>query len=200
MKALLFIIISFIAALATTAAGQNTVKLFDATPISLTSMTVAWNPRAPIIFGSKDVYLSCPLGGQPYALITGPNGGNLVVDNFFTMNGNNICPDEWNCYSGASISPGQAIGLPMESAYIGVAPIDVSDRITGSGVYSFVLSDFSFYYGNSDIYLHTSCSFGSYVCHRNNGSAAPKTLSVTSPNMLAAHLAHGDTEGPCQGD
>jgi len=198
MKTYLLLIFSVFAALTTTTTGQNTVKLFDATPISLTSTTIAWNPRTPTAFGTKDVYLSCPLGGQPYAYVTGPNGGNLIVDNFFTMNGDNICPDEWNCFDGAFASPSNAIGLPMESAYLGVAPIDVSDKITGSGVYSFVLSDYSYYYGNSEIYLHTSCSFGSYVCHRNNGSAAPKTLSVTSPNMLASHLAHGDTEGPCE--
>jgi hypothetical protein len=197
MKTCLLLTLSFLAAFTMTAAGQNTTKLFDATPVSLTSTTVAWNPRAPMVFASKDVYLSCPMGGKPYAYVTGPNDGNLIVDNFFTMNGNNICPDEWNCFAGAFISPSQAIGLPMESAYLGVAPIDVSDRIASSGIYSFVLSDYSYYYGNSEIYLHTSCSFGSYVCHHNSGSADSKTLAV-SPNMLAAHLAHGDTEGPCQ--
>lgn len=180
----------------TTAYGQNTVKLFDAMPISLTSTTVAWNPRTPMIFNSKDVYLSCPIGGPSYTYISGPNSGNLIVDNFFTMNGDNICPDEWNCFAGAFANPGQAVGLPMGSAYLGVEPIDVSSRITGSGVYSFVLSDFSYYYGNSEIYLHTSCSLGSYVCHRSNGNAQPKTLAVEGKN-LAAHLAHGDTEGPC---
>jgi len=191
-----FFLLLVLAVSVTAASGQNTVKLFDAMPISLTSTSVAWNPRTPMIFNSKDVYLSCPIGGPSYTYISGPNSGNLIVDNFFTMNGDNICPDEWNCFAGAFANPGQAVGLPMDSAYMGVEPIDVSSRITGSGVYSFVLSDFSYFYGNSDIYLHTSCSLGSYVCHRNNGNAAPKTLAVEGKN-LAAHLAHGDTEGPC---
>lgn len=34
------------------------------------------------------------------------------------------------------------------------------------------------------------------VCHRNNGSAARKTLIVGTP-AVAAHLGHGDTAGAC---
>jgi hypothetical protein len=178
------------------ASAQNTMKLFDATNITPTDTSSSWNPRNPMIYASKDVYLSCPLGGQPYAWVTGPNNGSLIADNFFTINKNNICPDEWNCFEGNFVSPSSAVGLPVESAYIGIAPIDVSSYISGSGVYTFQLSDYSFMYGNSEIYLHTSCDFGSTVCHRNNGNAAPKTLKV-SQSAVAAHLAHGDTEGPC---
>lgn len=177
--------------------AQNTIKLFDATMITPSSTDVAWNPRAPMIFGQKDVYLSCPLGGSPQAYLTGPNNGSLIVDNFFTLNGDNICPDEWNCFAGVFASPSSAVGLPMESAYLGVAPINIGDRITGSGTYTFVISDYGFDYGSSDIYLHTSCSFGTYVCHRNNGKSARKTLAVGT-EAVRSHLAHGDTEGPCE--
>jgi choice-of-anchor C domain-containing protein len=34
------------------------------------------------------------------------------------------------------------------------------------------------------------------VCHRNNGKKGQKTLMV-SPSAVPAHLAHGDTQGPC---
>lgn len=198
MKIFLVATLIVLAAFSATALSQNTIKLFDETPITLTSTSMAWNPITPNIFASKDVYLSCPIGGQPYAYITGPNNGNLIADNFFTMNGDNICPDEWNCFAGAFIPPAQAVGQPMSSAYFGVAPIDVSGRINGSGVYSFVLSDYSYAYGNSEIYLNTSCSLEENVCHRNKGAASFKTLRVTNPKMLAAHLAHGDQEGPCE--
>jgi hypothetical protein len=197
MKRSALLIVVFLLTAAATAGAQTTVKLFDATPITLTSTDVPWNPRTPMVFASKDVYLSCPLGGQSFSYITGPNNGNLIVDNFFTLNGTNICPDGWDCFGGVFASPATAVGLPMSSAYMGVPPIDVSDRITASGVYSFVLSDYSYYFGSSEVYLHTSCSLGSYVCHRNKGAAAPKTLAV-SGGMLAAHLGHGDTEGPCE--
>ena len=181
MKTSVFTILLFAAMAVSTAFGQNSMKLFDATSITPTDPTMPWNPRTPIVFASKDVYLSCPMGGTPYAYVTGPNNGNLIVDNFFTLNGENICPDEWSCFAGAFVSPDAALGMPMDSAYFGVPPIDIGPRLTSSGVYSFVLSDYSFYYGNSEIYLHTSCTFGTYVCHRNSGTAAPKTLPAVPP-------------------
>lgn len=196
MKTSLLSIFLLALVIAVNVSAQNTVKLFDATPITLSDTSFSWNPITPYIFASKDVYLSCPLGGQPYAYITGPDNGNVIADNFFTMNGNNICPDEWNCFSGVFLMPDQVLGQPVELAYNGVPPIDVSGLVNGSGVYSFVLSDYSFSYGNNDIYLHTSCTLGTYVCHRNKGNAPPKTLAI-SGNMLDAHLGHGDTEGPC---
>lgn len=197
MKTPLIVLTMILFAACLTANAQNTMKLFDATPITTSDTSAAWNPRNPMIFASKDVYLSCPIGGKPYAWITGPNNGSLITDNFFTLNGNNICPDEWNCFAGNYASPSSAMGLPVESAYIGVQPIDVSGYITGSGTYTFQLSDYSYVYGNSEIYLHTSCAFGTEVCHRNNGKAAWKTLAV-SQSAVASHLAHGDTAGPCE--
>jgi len=177
--------------------AQNTQKLFDATAVTPSSTTSAWNPRTPMIFNQKDVYLSCPLGGANTTYLTGPNNGSLIVDDFFTVNGNNVCPDEWDCFAGLLAAPATGVGLPMESIYLGVPPIDISDQITGSGTYSFVLSDYGYDFGSTEVYLHTSCSFGTYVCHHNNGKSANKTLAVGT-NAVAAHLAHGDTEGPCQ--
>ena len=180
-----------------TAFAQNTMKLFDATAVTPSSTASAWNPRTPMIFNQKDVYLSCSLGGTNTTYLTGPNNGSLIVDDFFTVNGNNVCPDEWDCFAGLFAQPATAIGLPVESVYLGVAPLDISGQVTGSGTFTFVLSDYGYDFGNSEIYLHTSCSFGTYVCHRNNGKSDHKTLAVGT-NAVAAHLAHGDTEGPCE--
>ena len=197
MRTKIILITAIVLIACASAFGQNTIKLFDATPITTSDTTYAWNPRNPMIFDQKDIYLSGPVGGSPQAYVTGPNNGSLIVDNFFTVNGYDVCPDEWNCFAGLLTMPNTALGLPMESAYVGVAPIDVSSQISGSGTYTFVLSDFGQTYGNSDIYLNTSCSFGTYVCHRNNGRSARKTLAIDT-NAVAAHLAHGDTEGPCE--
>lgn len=35
------------------------------------------------------------------------------------------------------------------------------------------------------------------ICHRNNGRKGQKTLFV-SPSAVPAHMAHGDTAGPCE--
>ena len=35
------------------------------------------------------------------------------------------------------------------------------------------------------------------ICHRSNGKHGPKTLYV-DPHAYPAHIAHGDTEGPCE--
>jgi hypothetical protein len=197
MKTLVLAIFLILTAAAVPTFSQNTIKLFDQTVISSTDTSQQWTAGRPFVFATKDVYLSCPMGGQPLAYITGPDNGNLAADNFFMMNGQNICPDEWNCFAGVFAIPMQALGMPMSSAYNSIAPIDVSSRISGSGLYHFELSDYGYTYGNSDIYLHTSCSMGNYVCHRNYGKADFKTLEVT-PNSMAAHLAHGDVAGPCQ--
>jgi hypothetical protein len=198
MNKVFVLIMVFIASLSSASLAQNTMKLFDATPITPTDTSAAWNPRNPFVFATRDVYLSCPVGNAPTAFLSGPNDGSLVVDNFFTLNNDNVCPDEWNCFNGVMQSPSLALGLPVESTYIGVPEIDISDRIVGSGTYTFTLSDYGQFYANSEIYLHTSCSFGTYVCHRNNGRSGSKTLAV-SASSVAAHLAHGDTEGPCSG-
>jgi len=196
MKTCLLTLIFCALTAASPAFGQNTMKLFDPTPITPTDTSYAWNARNPMTFAAKDVYLSCPIGGPNFTYLSGPNNGALIADNFFMMNGTDICPDEWNCFASSFVSPLQMIGQPVESAYIGVAPIDVSSQVTSSGVYSFALTDYSYAYGNSEIDLHTSCTFGSYVCHKNNGSSGSKTLAV-SDNMFAAHMAHGDKAGPC---
>src|SRR5690348_2683757 len=93
MKTPLIVLTMILFAACLTANAQNTMKIFDATAITPSDTSAAWNPRNPMIYASKDVYLSCPIGGKPYAWITGPNNGSLIADNFFTLNGNNICPD-----------------------------------------------------------------------------------------------------------
>jgi hypothetical protein len=179
--------------------AQNTFKLFDAVPVTSTDPSVPWNPRQPITFATKEIFLSCPIGRTAQSYLTGPNGGNLIVDNFMHVNGANVCPDEWNCFAGVSTSPQTAVGQDVESVYVGVPSLDISGRINATGLYTFTLLDYGYNFGSSEIYLHTSCSTITQVCHRNNGRNGQNTLTL-SPSALRAHLAHGDTEGPCAGN
>lgn len=177
--------------------AQTTVKLFDATPIDTRDSSLPMGFENSVTFGTKEVYLSCALDAQ--STISGPNGGNFIVDNYLTINNVNVCPGgaEASCFSGTFNDPGQFVGEIMEVSYQGIAPIDVSSMITGSGNYVFNVKDISWTFGSTEVYLNTTCSMVSQVCHRDNGRRVQKTLTVGG-SAVAAHLSHGDTEGPCE--
>lgn len=197
-------------------AAQNTIKLFDAVAIGYSDPNVMMNTSPYGMFRSAQVYLSCPSSGRPTSSISGPNGGNMIVDNVLMIGDTNVCSG--SCFSSLIAEPGAYIGMPVEMAYVGVAPINVSREIAASGLYTFDLLDFGYTYGSSAIYLNTNCSIipintptepepvpvppvtpsgDSVICHRNNGSQGSQTLTV-GPSAVAAHLAHGDTAGACQ--
>ena len=200
------------------ASAQNTIKLFDPVAIGASDSNVLMNTIPYGLFKSAQVYLSCPTSARPVSTISGPNGGNFIVDNVLMIGETNIC--RGNCFSSLIAEPGASVGMPVEFAYGGVAPINVSREITASGLYTFNLLDFGYTYGSSAIYLTTSCSIipvntptepepvpvpippvtpsgDSVICHRNNGNQGSQTLTV-GPSAVAAHLAHGDTAGACR--
>ena len=174
--------------------GQNTVKLFDAVAVTDSDRSVPWWYSYAVSFRMAEVYLSCP-NNRAQAVLTGPNGGNLIVDNFMAMNGDNVCP-MGRCFAGLFAAP--QLGHSVEDAYYGIAPLDVSDLLVGSGIYRFELKDHGFSLGSSEINLQTNCSFeaATQICHRNFGNKGNRTLSVAE-SAVDAHLAHGDTAGPC---
>jgi len=205
MKSILIVIC--LLAIVTGATAQNSVKLFDPTHISVSDPNVIMNSDQWGMFDSAEVYLSCSTSGSPTSSLSGPNGGQLIVDNALLINRSYVRMGNW--FSSAT-NPWASIGMPVETVYGGIGPIGVSHAITGSGLYTFHLVDFSYNYGNSAIYLNTTCSIipvntppnpdplpSDYViCHRNNGSREYRTLTVGGP-AISAHLAHGDTLGVC---
>ena len=78
-----------------------------------------------------------------------------------------------------------------------------SDMKWGSHVYTFVAeSDLTLLTFKSDVNgffgpVLDNVELLSGVCHRNFGKKGQKTLMV-DPHAVAAHLAHGDTPGPCE--
>jgi len=177
--------------------AQNTFKLFDATPIDSRDASLPGGWENAVNFGTKEIYLSCPAGAV--STISGPSGGNFIVDNYIAINNVNICPGgvEGSCFGGTFSDPGQFLGEMMETSYHSIAPIDVSSHLATSGNYVFNVRDISWTYGSTEVYLNTTCSTVSQVCHRDNGRRVSKTLSIGG-SAVAAHLAHGDTEGPCE--
>jgi hypothetical protein len=194
MKFRLSIVAIFILTFALSGAGQNSLKLFDAVPIADSDRSVPWWYTYAVSFKTAEVYLNCP-NNRAEALLTGPNGGKLIVDNFLAMNGDNVCP-MGRCFAGTFATP--QLGHFVEDAYNGVDPLDVSDLLVGSGVYRFELKDHGFSLGSSEIHLQTNCSLepALQICHRNFGNKGNRTLSVAE-SAVSAHLAHGDTAGPC---
>ena len=186
-------ILLFILTFSVFANAQYSVKLFDAVEVANSVNTKPWLYTEAVPFRTAELYLSCPRNAD--ATLSGPNGGSLVVDNFMTMNGDNVCPTG-RCYQSLFVTP--LAGMGVENSYNAIEPIDVSDLLNGSGIYKFELMDFGFILGSSDIYLHTSCSLEtvSQLCHRNYGSNGGRNLSVAE-SAVSAHLAHGDTQGPC---
>ena len=177
--------------------AQTTIKLFDATPIDSRDGSLPMGFDYSVAFGTKEVYLSCPAGAV--STISGPGNGNFIIDNYLSINNTNICPGgpEASCFAGVFNDPGQFLGEIMEVSYNSIAPVDVSSQLVGSGNFVFSLKDISWTYGSTEVYLNTTCSTVSQVCHRDNGRRTQKTLSIGG-SAVAAHLAHGDTQGPCE--
>lgn len=197
MKIRSILLILCLIALSPAVFAQSSIKLFDPVAITSSDASLLLTYDSATSFGTTQVYLSCPVGEKPQATLTGPYGGKLVVDNFITVNGKNVC--DGNCFSSAFANPVNYLGESTNSSYMGVDPIDVSSQINGSGLYTFSLMDYGYTLASSEVYLNTSCSIvpaASQICHRDNGNKGEKTLTV-GPAALSAHLAHGDTEGPC---
>ena len=196
MKLTLLSIALLISTLGSTAGAQTSIKLFDAVPITWSNSSMPWEYSSSVTYRTKEVYLNCPVDGLAEGTLTGPNGGNLIVDNFLAVNGVNVCPI--NCFGGVSTSPFDMIGQPVDGVYNGISPLDVSARLNGSGVYRFDLMDFGDVFASGEVYLTTNCGLetSTQICHRNFGRTGGKTLTV-GESAVAAHLAHGDTAGPC---
>lgn len=211
-KKLVLIAICFFA-LAAVASAQNRVKLFDPTPIGASDWNVLASYSPWGAYKSVQVYLSCPTGETPVSSLTGPNGGPFIIDNALVLNTRNVCGG--NCFSLMS-DPMGSLGGPVEAAYTGVGPLNVSQDISRTGLYTFTVYDIGYTFGTSAVYLNTSCSIipintpeeptttpppppvpgDTVLCHRNNGSRGQVTLTV-GPSAVNAHLAHGDSLGAC---
>ncbi len=206
MKSILCAIL--LLAFATAAAAQNSVKLFDATPIGASDPNVLMNADPYGNFKTAEVYLSCPTGGYPTSSLSGPNGGELIVDNALTINRSYVRMGNWFSFAA---NPGGYVGMPVEMAYGGISPVNVGAAITATGLYTFHLIDWGYTYGSSEIYLNTSCAIvpiitpgdppstpsSSVLCHRNNGNNGGQRTLTVGAAAVAAHLAHGDTLGAC---
>ena len=199
MKTFLLLLALMLAAAVQSSMAQNSIKLFDARSIDV---SVDTQPRA---FGTKQIDLTCPAGVTAQATLSGPNGGPFIVDNSITINGQWAAGSD-GLFGGTIADPMVYVGESMETAYLSIPPLNVSGQIKSSGSYTFELLDWGYTFGSTEVYLNTNCwltatasaetTDATQICHRNMGAAGQKTLTVGA-NAVRAHLAHGDTAGPC---
>jgi hypothetical protein len=220
----LFLTFALLMTFAGAASAQNSIKLFDPVLIGGSDYNMIANARPWGMYKEVQVYLSCPTSGRFTSTVSGPNGGNLIVDNALLINGYTICQST-NCYSSLIQDPGSLLGMPVEMAYEAVSPISVTRDISASGLYTFSLVDFGYTFGNTAVYLNTACTIipvntpeeptptptpspsptpdpntrtgGTVICHRDNGNNGGSQTIEVGGSAVEAHLAHGDTLGAC---
>jgi hypothetical protein len=132
-------------------AQTNSFKLFDAVPV--TPVGPVTHPNLAVEFGQTELILVCP--AVPSAIISSdPEGtGSVVVDNFLTVDGRNVCPGNNNCFLRFAGGSSDA-----SLAYTAVPAFDISSSIpSGAHAVSFVLSDHGGLLGSSEIWLVTNC-------------------------------------------
>lgn len=136
-------------ALTPRAAVAQTVPLFPAHNVFTSSPATA-------VFGTRLVLLRCRKGDTASIESPGGNGG-VIVDNFLTDNGVNLCLGKGgpsnSCFSQA-INP--TPGTPANAAYKGVGsiPLIVTPGVTA---HTFRLQDAGVVGANNRLVLRTSC-------------------------------------------
>ena len=196
------LVVLFVAMAVPTAFAAD-IKIFDAVSIAPSNSTAIFTDFSSAIpFDSegstRSIYLSCPSGAV--STLSGPSNGDLLVDNFLTVNDVNVFGGENSGFVFPLLTdPLGVVGSPMEVAYTGVGPVNVSGTISTSGVYTFKLMDFGYSYGSNEVHLNTTCTQKVQICHRDNGAHPGfKTLSIGAA-AIQSHLDNhvGDYVGAC---
>jgi hypothetical protein len=128
-------------------AQTNWIKLFDAAPVTNSGPIRSQS----VTFGQTDLVLACP--PVPAATVSSnPEGtGPVVVDNFLTVNGRNVCPG--NCFQKFNGGSSDA-----SLAYTGVPALEISASIpSGINEVRFAIQDYGGFAGNSEVWLLTNC-------------------------------------------
>jgi hypothetical protein len=142
-------------ALPTPGVFANAIKLFDAVPV--TKVGPNTDAQTALSFGQTQLVLICP--PVPSAIIASDVDGTgpVVVDNFLTVDGLNVCPAGpggfGNCFQNFHGGSSDA-----SIAYTGVPALDISSRMSsGSHVVNFALDDHGGLLASSELWLVTNC-------------------------------------------
>ena len=165
-------------------AGQTQIQLINATPLlnsfenpSSTffpsNMTVDFNNRW--LFDSGSVPVFCKEGDTAKLIAPAAENGSVIVDNFLTVNGVNVCDlgsagpglespfGNFNCFLSGDLG---GVGNPIHTAnFVGIGMIDLPvgnglDDIIPLGTSTILIDlwDFGLVYGNTSLILETTCA------------------------------------------
>lgn len=150
-------------------AQQTSIKLFDATPTFGSGPQTS--PDEAIPFASTTLILNFAPGDTAVISSTPDGTGPIVIDNFMTINGVNVCvgvegqlgPE--SCFGHFIQDPGDpgVIGMPIETVLTPIPPIDVSRLIpVETGAVVFELRDLGAIAGNTDLFLVSTLDVGDF--------------------------------------
>jgi hypothetical protein len=140
--------------------ATSSIKLFDA---ALTAGTGPGTSAAQALpYATRSIVL-VKSAGDTAVLSSTPDGtGNIVIDNFITINGKNACEGAVgrlyfdSCF-GPVLDTTLPVNVPVETVLTPIPPIDVSALIpTGTTSVIFELRDYGSIAGATDLYLVTT--------------------------------------------
>jgi hypothetical protein len=163
--------------------------------IAVTGSGAVTDPSLAVSFAQTALVLACDAAPMATLSSTPDGARSLVVDNFLTVNGVNVCgpPGLFGCGSVPTCD------FSCFAGFLGsIPPIDLSGQLVpGRQLVTFELMDWGGFLISSDLWLVTNCQVLPQVaiCHK-PGTAAEKTLLVAQ-SAVPGHLGHGDTLDPC---
>jgi hypothetical protein len=146
----------------------NSIKLFDASPAFATGPETSAAEAVP--FSTTTLILNFTANDSAIISSTPDGTGPIVIDNYLTINGVNVCEGVSNfqaasCVGGYIKNPHnpKVIGKPIEQVLKSVPPIDVSSIIpVEPGAVVFELRDFGVIRGNTDLFLVTTHNISAF--------------------------------------
>ncbi len=189
-------------------ASADTVKLLDAVPVTYDNEP-STDPSTALAFAGTSKVLQCDIIPVQATLSSTADGtGPVVVDNFLTVNGADVCVGGWygcgnlntcnvSCFQG--FNWGSPAGSPAITSYYPVPALDISAKLLpGRNNVTFEVLDWGAPHASSEIWLITNCTVEQEkaICHK-PGTPAEKTLHLPQ-SAMPGHLGHGDQPGACK--
>ena len=170
----MMLVMFFVLAIVPAVFAQNTINLFQ--PVNLNADDTITQPTP---FRTTTVNLSCPTAQT--GTLSGANGGSLIVDDFFTVNGTNVCPNG-SCFSSADSfsfvvareSPGV---FAIDSFFRGVNPIEIQ---LAAGINTLSLVNGGGTFGSTEINLTSTCTVITDAPVDTDGDGIPNTCDIDS--------------------